>query len=260
MTRCCISLATLLLLGGPAAAFESPEEVLACMARNEPRSLVQEIELRSVDRVGTETRSRAKLYVRSQDGGRSDLLLTFSEPPDLAGAALLIEEHGADRPPTMLLYVPALGRARRVSARGSSGPVFGTQFSFEDFEHLYGIASYGEIARGGEQEIEGRSVQVVEGQPPPGSDSAYERFVIAVDTETCVPLRMEFFESGNRLRKRLEIDPRKVRSEGSLSLPGSILASDLRAESSSELIVESLEVDVEIPSRTFEPAWRSKEP
>jgi hypothetical protein len=56
----------------------------------------------------------------------------------------------------------------------------------------------------------------------------------------------------------MEIDPEKVRSEGSTRLPGSVLMSDLRAETSSELIVEALEVDAEIPSQTFEPAWRSK--
>jgi hypothetical protein len=256
--RRCISIAILLLVSSPAAALETPEEILACMARNEPRSMVQKIVLRSVDRVGTESRSKATLHWRHHAGGGSDLLMTFSEPEDMQGAALLIEEHGPDQPATMLLYVPGLGRARRVSARGSSGPVLGTNFSFEDFEHLYGIASYGDVERGEDGEIDGRAVHVVEGRPPADSRSAYARVAIAVDVETCVPLRMEFFESADRLRKRMEVDPEKVRSEGSLNVPGSVLMSDLRAETSSELIVESLEVDAEIPSETFEPAWRSK--
>ena len=50
----------------------------------------------------------------------------------------------------------------------------------------------------------------------------------AVEAGTCVPLRMEFFEAGNRLRKRMEIDPQTVRAEGSARLPGSVLMSDLR--------------------------------
>ena len=79
-----------------------------------------------------------------------------------------------------------------------------------------------------------------------------------MDLETCVPVRMEFYESGDRLRKRLEVDPARVRSAGSLRLPGAVLASDLRTETSSELIVESLEVDAEIPRQTFEPEWRSQ--
>ena len=258
MKRRCASLAMLLLLSVPASALETPQEILACMARNEPqRSIVQTITLRSIDRVGSESLSKATLYWRKQ-GDRSDLLMRFFEPPDMSGAALLIEERGPGEPTSMHLYVPALGRARRVNARGSTGPVLGTNFSFEDFEHLYGIARYGEAQSGGEQEIDGRAVHVVEGHPPPGAGSAYERVAIAVDAETCVPLRMEFFETGNRLRKRMEIDPEKVRLEGSLRLPGSVLMSDLRAETSSELIVEALEVDAEIPSQTFEPAWRSQ--
>ena len=257
MKRRYASLALLLFLGVPASALETPQEILACMARNEPRgSIVQTIVLRSVDRMGSESVSKATLYWRKQ-GDRSDLLMTFFEPPDMSGAALLIEERGRGEPAAMFLYVPALGRARRVNARGSTGPVLGTNFSFEDFEHLYGIARYGEIQLGGEQEIDGRAVHVVEGRPPPESGSAYVRVAISVDAETCVPLRMEFFEAGNRLRKRMEIDPEKIRSEGSVRLPGSVLMSDLRAETSSELIVETLEVDAEIPSQTFEPAWRS---
>jgi hypothetical protein len=257
MKRRWLSIAMLVLVSTPAWAVDTPHDVLACMARNEPqRSIVQTITLRSIDRVGSESLSKATLYWRKQ-GERSDLLMSFFDPPDMNGAALLIEESGPGKPSTMHLYVPALGRARRVSAKGSTGAVLGTNFSFEDFEHLYGIARYGEIQTGGEQEIEGRAVHVIEGQPPPESGSAYERVVIAVDAETCVPLRMELFEAGDRLRKRMEIDPAKVRLEGSMRLPGSVLMSDLRAETSSELIVEALEVDAEIPSQTFEPAWRS---
>ena len=257
MTRRPVLLLVLAGLTGPAIALETPQEVLACMARNEPqRSIVQTIVLRSIDRVGSESLSKARLYWRKR-GDRSDLLMSFFEPPDMSGAALLIEERGPGQPSTMYLYVPALGRARRVNARGSKGPILGTNFSFEDFEHLYGIARYGEIQLGGEQEIDGRAVHVVESRPPPEAGSAYVRVAISVDAETCVPLRMEFFEAGNRLRKRMEIDPEKIRSEGSVRLPGSVLMSDLRAETSSELIVETLEVDAEIPSQTFEPAWRS---
>ena len=257
MKRLGVSIAILMLVSAPARAVETPEEILACMARNEPRgSLVQTITLRSIDRVGGENRSKATLFWRKQ-GDRSDLLMRFFDPPDMSGAALLIEERGSGQPSTMHLYVPALGRARKVSANGSTGPVLGTNFSFEDFEHLYGIARYGEVQAGGEQQIDGRSVHVIEGHPPPEAGSAYERVVIAVDAETCVPLHMEFFEVGDRLRKRMEIDPKKVRLEGSLRLPGSVLMNDLRAETSSELIVEAAEVDAEIPSQTFEPAWRS---
>jgi hypothetical protein len=248
----------LLGVGAPAMAFETPEEILACMARNEPRSVVQKISLRSIDRLGTESTLRATLYWRKGPDGRSDLLMSFLEPEDMKGAALLMEEAGPDERASMLLYVPGLGRPRRVSASGSSGPVLGTNFSFEDFEYLYGIASYGEIKSGGAKAIDGRSVHVVEGHPLPKSGSSYTRVLTAVDTETCVPVRMEFFDTGDRLRKRLEVDPEKVQMAGSLRLPGSVLASDLRSETSSELIVEALEVDAEIPSHTFEPEWRSE--
>ena len=140
MKRLGVSVAILVLVSAPARAVETPHESLACMARNEPQgSLVQTITLRSIDRVGSESLSKATLYWRKQ-GDRSDLLMRFFDPPDMSGAALLIEERGSGQPSTMHLYVPALGRARRVSARGSTGPVLGTNFSFEDFEHLYGIA------------------------------------------------------------------------------------------------------------------------
>lgn len=256
MIRHCVSLAMLALLSTSARALETPQELLACVARNAPRhSVVQTIVLRSVDRLGGESLSKARLYLRKQ-GQRSDLLMSFLEPPDMSGAALLIEERGPGQPSTMLLYVPALGRAQRVSARGSAGPVLGTNFSFEDFAHLYGIARYGALRAAGEQEIGGRAVRLVE-VGAPAEDSAYERVVMAVDPETCMPLRMDFFEAGHRLRKRMEIDPEKVRSEGGARLPGTVLMSDLPAGTSSELIVESSEVDAEIPNATFEPAWRS---
>ncbi|MEN8181729.1 MAG: outer membrane lipoprotein-sorting protein [Myxococcota bacterium] len=250
------ALSVLILLCGLAeasSALETPQEILACMSRNEPeRSTVQALALRSVDRSGSENTSRATLYWRRQ-GDRSDLVLRFLEPADLKGAALLVRERASGEEAELYLYLPELGQTRRVSGQASRGGLFGTNFTFEDIERLYGIAHYGELERLPDSETAGRKVYVVEGQPAPEDDSAYERVVFHVDAQTCVPLRIDLFEVGDRLRKSMLIDPEKIHVRGPLHVPGSIVLNDLRAESSSSMTIEEITFDASIPGEAFTP-------
>ena len=103
----------------PAAADAALEEVQACMERNTPkRTSTQTLRFRSVDRLGGETQIRAMSYGKLFEDGLRKLVTRFSEPADVRGSALLIEqkEEGNE----MFLYTPELRRTRRISARAAT--------------------------------------------------------------------------------------------------------------------------------------------
>lgn len=244
------------LVATSVAAAETPEEILQCVRRNEPeRTSVLTVLLRSTDRIGGITESKASLYWRKNEEKLSDLAMCFFDPPDMRGAALLIDEQPAERSSDTFLYLPELQRVRRVNRGMSGGSLFGTDFSYEDFERVYGLVRDGRIERLPDAKLEGRTVWVVVGHPSAESESAYERVVSHVDAQTCVPLKVEFFEAGERLRKRLVADPQTILEEGHVRVPRSIVMHDLRDQTSSELVVERLEVDREIPAATFTRSW-----
>jgi hypothetical protein len=242
------------LLGIPASAGSAPEtvdEIEQCVQDNLPRkSSVQTVRFRSTNRVGEVTGSEATIHWKLFDDGLSKVLLRFSAPPDMRGSGVLLIENRGRRPDTFL-YLPELRKVRRVSSRSAASSLFGTDFSYEDFERLVGMSSDASKERIDDAKIDGREVYVVVGRPDPESGSAYERVVAFVDKETCVPLRTESYEPGDELRKLLTADSSRIEREGTLWVPRQQTMKDLRDETQTDLVIEQIDIDAKIHRKMF---------
>jgi len=83
-----------------------------------------------IDSKGRE-RKRNLYIIRKNLNGNDKLLLEFTFPNDIKGTSLLIWEHkGEDN--ERFLYLPALGRIRRIATREKDENFAGTDFSYED--------------------------------------------------------------------------------------------------------------------------------
>jgi hypothetical protein len=246
--------AVVLFIGSGAAVRASPLETVAeiedCMRANLPASAsVQTITLRSVDRTGEETDSRAIIHWKKSDTGDSRVLMRITDPPLRRGSALLAIQNG-DRV-DMFMYLPELRRVRRVNEHSLHGSIFGTDLTYEDFERLQGLVEEAETTRVPDQMVAERPVYVIEGQPARGADSEYERIVAYVDHARCVPLRIELYERGNRLRKTVTLPPERMTEEPSGWVPRLVRVVDTVDETHTLLIVEEIDTAAEIPDRTF---------
>jgi len=145
-----VALASLLLFALPAGGEEpaDAEAVTACVQENLPETTsVQSFRLRTSDRAGSEREIAGKVWWRRFENGRSRILLRVKEPGDLRGSALLMIERssGSD----MFLYLPELRKTRRITSHSVSGSMFGSDFTYEDFQQIQGISLGGESrARG----------------------------------------------------------------------------------------------------------------
>jgi hypothetical protein len=243
-----LSLALALAAG---ADTRSPEEIAACVAANLPaRSSVQTVSFQARDRTGALVESRARVYWQRSEDGLSRAMVRFSAPNDLRGAGLLFVQKASGQN-DMLMYLPELGKVRRVTGRMVSGSAFGTDFSYEELERVLGIARQTATQRLPDARLDGRAVYALETRPGPGDGSAFERVVTLIAQENCVPLRMEFYEPPDRLRKELSTDPDSISKEGELYVPRRWLMRDLRDETQTVLAVEEIEVGAEIPRKMF---------
>lgn len=247
-----LSFAFLSLGSAPAfAAPETAEEIEQCISKNLPsKSSVQTIVFASTNREGAVTESRSKLYWKEFDDGLSKVMMRFIKPPDLRGAAVLMVEKKGRTPDTMM-YLPAIRKVRRVSSRAAASSLFGTDFSYEDFQRLMGMSGDASTVRDPDSELDGRAVYVIVARPEEGSISAYERVVTSVDQETCVPLLTESFEPGDRLRKRLVADSSQISAQGGIWVAHKQTIFDLRDETKTELVIEEIDVDGEIHRKIF---------
>jgi len=244
----------LLAAGMPAAAVnvdtgEDVDEILDCIKANQPRlSAEQTVTLRTLDRTGSARVSSATIYWQ-KFGDDSKALIRFSAPDDLRGSALLLIQKGerAD----MFMYLPELRRVRRVTKRSITGSMFGTDFSYEDFERFQGFAEDGEVKRLPDQEVEGRKVFVVEGRPARGEESAYERIVSFVDQERCIPIHTDLYEKGESLRKVMVMPLEKVTREAESWVPRLVVVKDLVNQTQTELLVDEIELEKKLPRKLF---------
>lgn len=235
---------------------ETAEEIAQCVKANLPeRTSVQRIELRSRDRAGSGRILRSRLHWRRFDDGRPRVRLRVDEPPDLRGASYLVIDGKDGRTSEIFVHLPAVGRVRRVTQRTVSDSLWGTDFSYDDMRQLQWHTVEGAHTRLPDATVSGRGVYVLALEPRRVDGSAYERIVSSVDQETCVVLRVEFYERGDVPRKVLTADPDSISSEKGLWLARKLEMNDLRDETTSWLEILSVENDVEVPARIFNPTF-----
>jgi hypothetical protein len=245
-------IALLLTLFGPSMALplETVREIQDCVRANVPEgSSVQTVLLKARDRIGAVKESRAKISWKKFPDGFYRLLLRVSDPPKLrkTGVLLIEKEGDTDR----FIYLPALRRVRRITRQSMSGSLLGTDFTYDQLERVQRMRTEREAGRLEDAEIEGRPVYVLESRASKDDGSLHDRVVEFVDRETCVVLRSEFYEHGDRLRKLLTVDFAEVKHQDGLNIPRRMLLQDLLEESATELVVEEIEVGTQISNRLF---------
>ena len=75
----------------------------------------------------------------------SKVVLKVLEPPDLRDTGVLFIEK-KDDPADMFIYLPDLEKVRRVTTRMLSGSLFGSDFTYEDFQQIQGMAREGSFS------------------------------------------------------------------------------------------------------------------
>lgn len=233
------------------AASQGVTEIDACIRRNLPaRASIQTVSLTAHDRSGESRELRGKIYWQRTEKGHNQMMAEVEAPPADRGSRYLFleRESGSDT----FVFLPELGKKRRIHPRSASGSLFGTDFSYEDIEHVRSISG-GESAaeRLPDAEVGGRQVSVVAVSPAPESESAYRRIVYFVDAETCVILKIEFYGSGERPDKVMDADPAAVTKEGEGWVPRHLQMRNLVADTRSELRVDEIELDPKIPEKIF---------
>jgi hypothetical protein len=247
----------LLLALAPLLTAASPppvdEEIERCVRANLPeKTSVQVIRLVSTDRVGDVRKTEAEIFWHKGRDGLSESLLLFSDPHEMRGARLLLlegEEHIQ-----AFMYSPELHKPRRITGRMLAGPIAGSDFTYEDFLHLWGLRDRVQGERLPDQVLDGVPVYVVASRTDE-DPFGYERVVTYLQKENCVPLRQEYFETGDRLRKRMTIERAAIRPESagdrSIWVARRLLMYDVRDETRTELIVDEVRLDVPVKRVQF---------
>lgn len=246
-----------LLILAPAHARNPAGELLGCMRANIPPSVqVQRLELASTNNIGDTRTLHGRLSaMREPRAGGPGLLravLRVDAPPNLAGAAYLVRETEDYLRDGMFVYLPAVRRVRRVTGTFADGALMGTDFSYYDFRQLQ--SAFGDMSAELEEplEIDGRRTNGLLFKPLAAAETRYSHVRAWIDHETCVPLKVNFYERGE-IRKQLTSPASSLKQAAERWYASELVMRDLLDQSHTVLRVLELTTDADIDAGRFRP-------
>jgi hypothetical protein len=193
----------------PRAAAGTPRWVAEQIdARDTGRDSSLELAMRLFDRQGRVRERALRLTTLRASGARGDrILLRFLAPNDIKGTGFLVWEHpqGEDE---RFLFLPALGRVRRIAGAEKQQSFVGSDLSYEDIggreldDYTYGFVKADATWTGGDGRthpvwhLESRSVN---------PQAAYPRSVLVVRKDNFVIVAGDVFNRRNEREKRYEV-------------------------------------------------------
>ena len=186
---------------------------------------------------------------RPTDGDRT--LIRFTFPNDIKGTAFLVWEHPASDD-ERFLYLPALGRVRRIAASDTQESFVGSDFTYEDIGgREFESYSYRLIAEGTTWTSPGGAafpVYTLESRSR-DANARFPRVISLVHRDHFVVVHAEIRNRRDEVQKTFDVN-RLERVDGYWTALD-MRMSDATAKTRTELVLEKVEYDVGLTADDF---------
>jgi hypothetical protein len=229
------------------AVMRPAEEILSvAFANRYDCDLRAEIELRMRNRSGSERRRLVKAAVK-RIGGRLHSVGRLVSPQYLKGMTVMSIEN-QDRSDDSFVYLPSLGRVRRITTAQRADSFLGSDLTYRDLERQR-LEDY-EIGTVQTQRVGEEPAFLVRAHPL--KDPAYDHLDFLVAKRDSAILEVRYFKRGGEAPSRLIQAPR----ESMIVLTGHVLPTRLVVGNpirgtSTEVIFRNLVVNPPIDDREF---------
>jgi hypothetical protein len=207
---------------------------------------ISRVELVMHDGSGEEQRRKVH-YITKLIEQRLHSIARLTAPEYLRGTTILIIEQ-RDRSQDAFAFLPALGKARRVSTAQKGDAFFGSDLTYEDLERKH-IDEFelGELAVA---EREGEAIYRIGAALVREANYARVEFDVAQSDRAMLAAR--YYKRGEqRPYRMLEASRSAMVEQGGHVLPTRLLVSDVLHGSSTEVLITDLHVNASIPDRIF---------
>lgn len=200
-----VGLALVLSLSAGAQASDglTGQEILERLNGDSPLGTQQgmaRVRLTTVNERGQKRPNEVLIFIRNS-GDATEQLLEYISPADVAGTKLYTRT--PDRgDPDMLLFLPALGRERRIAASERGNNFMNTDFTYEEITSFAQFTEQYTAERLPDAEWDGRPAYVLH-LTPRSADSSYAYVQMYVWKEHFTPLRIDFYSRDGVLWKQL---------------------------------------------------------
>ena len=231
--------------------------------RPDAESIVQA----SRDRIQADTVStRSKMVIRSRDGSTTERLIdqyskdgpkgtrtmiVFQQPASVAGTRFLTMENpgGAD---DRWIYLPGLGKVRRIAASEGSGSFMGTDFSYDDISSMSRSADLDTHTLLREENLENSACYVIQSVPK-DSSYQYSKMIQWITKDANIVMKIELYDKRSSLVKTVEMSGlRDV--QGRLTVTVTKITTHA-AGTSTTITMDIIKYDDPIPESVFTTAY-----
>lgn len=225
------------------------QDVMEMMEDKEsPKSTHMLVELKITETNGSVKNRVVEMWGVTGKNDLSNQIMVFRTPASVKNTRFLIKENetGDDK----WIFMPALGKVRRIAASDGDSNFMGTEFTYDDM-------SAGEIndythklLR--EETLKGYNCYVVESIPKVIEDNQYSRRVqwIIKDPNILMPIKAELYNKKGELNKVLTIS--ELEDYDGFWLPTVTKMENVITNRSSEMINKKAEVNKRINPALFE--------
>ena len=148
----------------------------------------------------TTRRMASQVLEVSNDGDRS--LITFEWPADVKGTRMLTWSHKS-KTDDQWLYLPSLGRVKRISSRNKSGSFMGSEFAYEDLGSQE-TEKYTDYKYLGDATVDGRKTWKLH-RVPTERRSGYSKQIVWMDPVYQNALKIEYYDRKGELLKTMTL-------------------------------------------------------
>jgi hypothetical protein len=204
-----------------------------------------------IDKKGAATERKLNQYSKDDKDGNSRIIIEFLQPRTIAGTRFLtISKKNADD--DRWIFLPSLGKVRRVASSEGSSSFMGTDLSYDDISSTERDASEDTNTMLPEEKLNGNDCYVIQSV---AKDSSYQysKAVQWIDKSNSIIWKMELYDKKGSLLKRFEV--KKVEAKQGRLTPMESTMTTVPDNTSTTIYVEKIVYDGNVPEGAFTPKY-----
>jgi len=210
---------------------------------NRVNSGTVEILMELVDNKGRIRNRKLEVNFKMNDGLISSLVF-FIEPKEIRGTGFLsLQREGGDI--DRWIFLPALGREKRISGRGEGQSFMGSEFTFADLDPFN--LRDAEYLLGEEEELNDRPFYVIEIWPD--ERSIYQKQKVWIDKERWVISKVIYFNRNGSELKQLTVEYESINNI--IWLPSKMKMRNFLNGNETRLIYQNRQINPDFPGNYF---------
>lgn len=220
-------------------ADEIMKKVDDCVVPNDMKSIMK---MNLIDKKNTVRQRDLKTYKLSD----KKTMMWFLSPADVKGSSFF-KINNDDKDDDMWIYLPALGKVRRIASSATNGSFMGSDFTYEDMgdrnltDYTYSLLK--------EETLNEKQCWVIESTPKAGVSTDYSKIVSWVWKDEYISVKEESYNKKGVLKKVKTVELTKIKTYW---MPKKTVMEDLSATHKTELLFDKIEVDTGLDPKIFD--------